>query len=857
MALSYVRYTGNGSTTQYAISFTLGFLSRDDVHVYVDDVEVSFAWITDGLIDLDVAPGNGTEVLIRRIVDKTALIHAYTDGAVVVESNLDDSNKQSLMAAHEFIDGLISPDGGFNTDISMNGNRIIDLGTPIDADDAVTKAYVDNISGWLDGGGSVEEYTLTDGQVSQVFSAEIVYGIFHITGPDADNGRLLLGTDYSVDYSTNTITLAQSYPEGTVLSMVFLDIATSSDDEIVVPYATLTNLKNARQYQDAAAYLKEEGRAGAFKWDSSDLSTEVAADTQSGIYVAPTSDLTGASGAWVRQDVDYITLQMVGGVGDGATNNFAIAQPAFDLACYIGVPLVITSGEWLFTGDADVIDITTEDGSTIIIEENATIIKDGTSSFISVSGNDAAKLDDVTIDCRGLITVPTVGSSTFNAAIQLGAGTAREFGRIHIPNLHTEGMGQYGLSTGSQAQFIDRLDLGDIYCLKNGTTAGNVLSDPIVLKPGTGADMLTGHIKQLTFNKIVAEQLYEFATAPIGSAAGKLQYIMSGTGGTISAYGGTETTLALDHCNMTIAAIDLEATDADGLQLSGQTTTNLVIGVVNSQGTPNGDASITLGSTGSNGITIGHAELVGKILSTNNGVHDKLIIKSMNSLKGMAVSAAGSKLTNSEIRNFTTQRQVNILADDSLFDNISGVYALAVDGFIVNGDNNKIRRVNWEGTLTGGYPVEINGDGNELLDCFQYSDTASRNYNIAGGTGNTLRNCKGTAIANVRDLGTSTLMYDCQSDTVAVDAGDTNYPITVGITERVVIYNTPLTANRFSAISGNGETKGMSYKVIRTTASTGAFTVSVEAGLKFLSTGEWCEVTYNGSAWVLTAFGTL
>ena len=46
--------------------------------------------------------------------------------------------------------------------------------------------------------------------------------------------------------------------------------------------------------------LGDEG-GGKFYWDSSDLSTEVTADALSNTYVAPTSDLTGASGAWVRQ----------------------------------------------------------------------------------------------------------------------------------------------------------------------------------------------------------------------------------------------------------------------------------------------------------------------------------------------------------------------------------------------------------------------------------------------------------------------------------------------------------------------------------------------------------------------------
>src|SRR5690349_5941189 len=47
--------------------------------------------------------------------------------------------------------------------------------------------------------------------------------------------------------------------------------------------------------------LNEARREGIFAFDASNLSAAVAADPQQGIYVAPSSDSTGASGAWARQ----------------------------------------------------------------------------------------------------------------------------------------------------------------------------------------------------------------------------------------------------------------------------------------------------------------------------------------------------------------------------------------------------------------------------------------------------------------------------------------------------------------------------------------------------------------------------
>lgn len=49
-----------------------------------------------------------------------------------------------------------------------------------------------------------------------------------------------------------------------------------------------------------AVVLTAGGRKGSFAFDGSNLASKVASDTLQGVYVAPASDPTGASGAWVR-----------------------------------------------------------------------------------------------------------------------------------------------------------------------------------------------------------------------------------------------------------------------------------------------------------------------------------------------------------------------------------------------------------------------------------------------------------------------------------------------------------------------------------------------------------------------------
>ena len=84
---------------------------------------------------------------------------------------------------------------------------------------------------------------------------------------------------------------------------------------------------------------------GIFYWASSDLSTEVTADTQSGIYVAPTSDATGASGAWVRQYSGAVNVKW-----------FGTTAPAFK-----GVESILDDNMTVYIGGTYSIDIVDSD----------------------------------------------------------------------------------------------------------------------------------------------------------------------------------------------------------------------------------------------------------------------------------------------------------------------------------------------------------------------------------------------------------------------------------------------------------------------------------------------------------------
>lgn len=98
---------------------------------------------------------------------------------------------------------------------------------------------------------------------------------------------------------------------------------------------TLAELEQFTGYEGAVAQLfgrvtQADGGEGTFYWSTANLSTEVAGDTEQGIYVAPDSDPTGASGAWVRRFSGAVNVKWFGAKGDGATDDTAAVEGARD-----------------------------------------------------------------------------------------------------------------------------------------------------------------------------------------------------------------------------------------------------------------------------------------------------------------------------------------------------------------------------------------------------------------------------------------------------------------------------------------------------------------------------------------------
>lgn len=133
------------------------------------------------------------------------------------------------------------------------------------------------------------------------------------------SGVLTSGNCVQIDANGNLVDAAQPCAAGSGGNI------TSVPDRTALKAVDTSVIKSAS--------LTESGRTGIFNFNSADFSAAVALDTNEGVYIAPASDPTGASGAWVRSfDLQNYQTAWFGAIADYATNNTAIINSMIAVA---------------------------------------------------------------------------------------------------------------------------------------------------------------------------------------------------------------------------------------------------------------------------------------------------------------------------------------------------------------------------------------------------------------------------------------------------------------------------------------------------------------------------------------------
>lgn len=150
---------------------------------------------------------------------------------------------------------------------------------------------------------------------------------------------------------------------------------------------------------NASVILTEAGRFGVFVFNSANLSAKVTGDPAQGIYVAPASNATGASGAWVRNFSGPVDATWFGALGNNVANDTVGLQAAFDYVCAPSNPnseLHIRAGIYNVTN----IKITASRGITIRGEGRlkTTIRATSTSPALSINGLWFSRIEGIAFD---------------------------------------------------------------------------------------------------------------------------------------------------------------------------------------------------------------------------------------------------------------------------------------------------------------------------------------------------------------------------------------------------------------------------------------------------------------------------
>ena len=118
MATTQNTYTGNGSTTDYTLTFP--YLAVADVRVSLDDVgTTAFSLINATTLRFNSAPSNGVAIRIYRVTDDSNNRVVFTSGSSIKADDLNDAVNRNLYIAQETTNNLSNVTAGDVADGSL------------------------------------------------------------------------------------------------------------------------------------------------------------------------------------------------------------------------------------------------------------------------------------------------------------------------------------------------------------------------------------------------------------------------------------------------------------------------------------------------------------------------------------------------------------------------------------------------------------------------------------------------------------------------------------------------------------------------------------------------------------------
>ena len=144
MANSFVRYTGDNSTTSYSIPFS--YRATSDLTVTLSGV-VTTAYTLNSAgttLTFTTAPAQDVAIEIRRRTSQGTKLVDYASGSVLTENDLDTDSDQAFFMSQEAIDdaGDVIKIDSANFQWDVQNKRLTNVADPVDNTDGVNKQFI-------------------------------------------------------------------------------------------------------------------------------------------------------------------------------------------------------------------------------------------------------------------------------------------------------------------------------------------------------------------------------------------------------------------------------------------------------------------------------------------------------------------------------------------------------------------------------------------------------------------------------------------------------------------------------------------------------------------------------------------
>ena len=499
MAFSYVNYTGNGTTTQFSITFT--YQNTSEISVTVDGVaQAGLTFPSSSTVQLTSAPASSTLVQVRRTTSLTARAVDFASGSVLTEEDLDDSNIQVFHAAQESTD--LAGDSiqlGNDNKWDAQSSVIKNVGTPTASTDAATKGYTDT-----------EVAGVVSSSVSQATTAAISAAntaVAAATGsiiPDATKLAIHpIGTQYTLSDGVTTDYSSKHYAN---VASTNATTATNAASTASTDAGTASSAATAAQVAQAAAEAAldtfDDRFLGAKASDPS-VDNDGNALLDGAIYFNTTSDIMKvydqANTIWrdlALTGTDQTNVNLVAGQISPTNNIGTLAGISSDITTVAGNNANVTT---VANSISDVNAVGTDIANVNTVATNLTNVNAFADTyFISPTAPASPTLGDLWFDTTNDIMKVYSSSGFVNAGSSVN-GTANRY-------VYT--------ATASQTSFAATYDAGyvDVYLngvkLQNGTDFTATDGANVVLTVGAALNDQIDIVGYGTFNHCNSRYLW-------------------------------------------------------------------------------------------------------------------------------------------------------------------------------------------------------------------------------------------------------------------------------------------------------------------------------------------------------------